>query len=335
MKLMIRNAISIKAINGRLYVAISINGRKCRIIELTNDSIRDFASLPRAPCNILLEFCDNLVVSTGGILYVVSSERAKPVLKTKHGNWFWHAVEACGKVFVQEYGEGSTGIYVSEDLKDFKLLVSNKDIDPSSKQFHYIAFDEERKVLIAILGDGNIVRVATSSDCGSSWGPLYKGPWQFMPVLVERDRWVFGFDSGIARDGVAIYSVDEDMWRFALLKTDGYRYAQFTSITRFGDYYIGCLGYPTAVLVSKDLLYWYPLYIDLTFTEYNCFVDAFAWRNKIIAVTGRELLVFDSRDVEEAFRRKPLLTPYRAYLDRVGGLLYVYVLKRLPWMLKL
>jgi hypothetical protein len=51
-----------------------------------------------------------------------------------------------------------------------------------------------------------------------------------------------------------------------------------------------------------------------------------------VAVTGKELLMFDSRDVEEAFRRKPFLAPYKAYLDRVRGALYV--LKRLPRMLR-
>jgi hypothetical protein len=122
---------------------------------------------------------------------------------------FWHAVKACGKFFVQEYGESLTGIYVSDDLGNFKLLISNTEIDPFSRHFHYIAFDEERRVLIAVLGDGNVVRVAISSDCGSSWRPLYRGPWQFVPVLVEEGRWVFGFDSGIARGGVAIYDVDE------------------------------------------------------------------------------------------------------------------------------
>ena len=142
--------------------------------------------------------------------------------------------------------------------------MTNKDIDPLSRHFHYIAFNEGRNILIATLGDGNIVRVSTSTNCGYSWEPLYKGPWQFVPVLIEGDRWVFGFDSGIARGGVAIYDVTEGKWRFVFLKADGYRYAQFTSIIRFGDYYIGCLGYPTAVLVSKDLLYWYPLYVDPT-----------------------------------------------------------------------
>jgi hypothetical protein len=333
MKLMTRNATSIKVTNARLYVAISNDRESCRVAEIVDGSIKDVILLPGFPCNILLEFRDNLVVSAGNTLYIVSNNGAKPVLRARHGNWFWHAVEACDKVFVQEYGESSTGIYVSEDLKSFKLLVTNKDIDPLSKHFHYIAFDKKRNVLIATLGDGNVVRMAISADCGSSWKPLYKGPWQLAPVLVEEGRWVFGFDSSIARSGVAIYDVAEGEWRFVFLKADGYRYAQFTSIIRFSDYYIGCLGYPTAVLVSKDLYYWYPLYINPASSGYNHFVNAVVWRDKVVATTGKELLMFDSRDVEEAFRRKPFLVPYKAYLDRVRGALYV--LKRFPWILRL
>jgi hypothetical protein len=293
--------------------------------------------------NVSNEERDRVMEQSDLMIYPLSTEglgmpifeaimRGVPVLSARHGNWFWHAVEACGKVFVQEYGESPTGIYVSEDLESFRLLVINKDVDPLSRHFHYIAFDEGRNILIATLGDGNIVRVAISTGCGYSWKPLYKGPWQFAPVLVEKERWVFGFDSGIARGGIAIHDVVEGEWRFIFLKADGYRYAQFTSITRFSDYYIGCLGYPTAILVSKDLHYWYPLYINPASSEYNYFVNAVAWRDKVV-VTGKELLMFDSRDVEEALRGKPFLAPYRAYLDRVKGALYV--LKRFPWMLRL
>jgi hypothetical protein len=146
----------------------------------------------------------------------------------------------------------------------------------------------------------------------------------------EEDRWIFGFDSGIVRGGVAAYNVDEDGQAFTFLKAAGYRYTQFTSITRFGDYYIGGLGYSASVLVSKDLYYWYLLYIDPTSSRYKHFVNATAWRDKIVAVTGKELLIFDLNDVEEAFGRKPFLTPYKAYLDNARGLLYV--LKRLPWI---
>jgi len=329
MKLVMKDVTSARAADERLYVAVSSDRGGCRIVELGDDNARNMASLSGAPCNLFYIFRDNLLVSAGNTLYIVSNDEVKSVLRARHGNWFWHAVEACGKVFVQEYGESPRGIYVSEDLENFKLLVTNKDVDPLSRHFHYIAFDEERNVLIATLGDGNIVRATISTDCGSSWKPLYKGPWQFVPVLVEENRWVFGFDSGIARSGVAIYDVAEGNWRFIFLKADGYRYAQFTSITRFGDYYIGCLGYPTAILVSKDLYYWYPLHIDSASSEYNCFVNAVVWRDKVIAVTGKELLMFDLRDVEEVLRRKPFLAPYKAYLDRVKGALYV--LKRFPW----
>jgi len=324
---------SARAVDERLYVAVSSDREGCRIVELRDDDTKHITSFSDTPCNILLGLRDNLLVSASNTLYIVSNDGAKPVLRARHGNWFRHAVEDCGKVFVQEYGESPTGIYVSEDLESFRLLVTNKDVDPLSRHFHYIAFDERRNILIATLGDGNIVRVATSTDCGYSWEPLYKGPWQLAPVLVEEGRWVFGFDSGVARSGVTIYNVDEGGWRFIFLKADGYRYAQFTSITRFGDYYIGCLGYPTAILVSKDLLHWYPLHIDSTSTKYNPFVNAVVWRDNVVAVTGKELSMFDSRDVEEAFRRKPFLAPYKAYFDRVKGVLYV--LKRFPWMLKL
>jgi hypothetical protein len=328
-----KGVTSARVVDERLYVTVSSDEEGCRIVELRDDGTKNIVPLSSAPCNTLLDFRDNLLVSAGNTLYIMSNNGAKPVLRARHGNWFWHAIEACDKVFVQEYGESPTGIYVSEDLESFKLLVTNKDIDPLSRHFHYTAFDERRNILIATLGDGNIVRVATSTDCGYSWRPLYKGPWQFVPVLIEGDRWVFGFDSGIVRGGVAIYKCSKDEWMFIFLKADGYRYAQFTSIIRFGEYYIGCLGYPTAILVSKDLHHWYPLFIDATSSEYNQSVDATVWRDKIVGVTGKELLVFDSRDVEEAFRRKPFLTPYKAYLNKVKGALYV--LKMFPWILKL
>jgi hypothetical protein len=189
MKLVMKDVTSARVIDERLYVAVGSNERSCRIATLgDNGSTKNVASLSGAPCNLLLGFRDNLLVSAGNTLYIVSNNGAKPVLRARHGNWFWHAVEACDKVFVQEYGESPTGIYVSEDLEDFKLLVSSKDIDLSSRHFHYIAFDEERRVLITTLSNGNIVWVVILTECEYSWKPLYKGLWRFVSVLVEEDR---------------------------------------------------------------------------------------------------------------------------------------------------
>jgi len=159
--------------------------------------------------------------------------------------------------FVQEYGESLTGIYISEDLRSFRS----------------IAFDGYRGLLIATLGDGNIVRVAVSSDHGLTWRPIYKDPWQFVPVLVDGGRWVFGFDSGIARGGVGIYDVEDEGWRFIFLRLGGHPHAQFASLVRLGSYYVGGLGLPTAIVISEDLRYWYPLYVDVSIPGYNHFVS--------------------------------------------------------------
>jgi hypothetical protein len=106
-------------------------------------------------------------------------------------------------------------------------------------------------------------------------------------------------------------------------------------LIKFAGYYVGCLGSPTVIIVSRDLKYWYPLYIEGTSTltvGYNGFVNAIVWGERIVAVTGRELLVFDY-DVERVLGGEPLLTPYKAYVDRVRGVFYV--VRRLPWMLRL
>jgi len=325
----------VAGVGGVIYVAVS-DGVSCKVSVLRGGSLDEVVTLQGSPCLIPWGSREGLLVSSGNTLYLVSGGEAKPVLRARPGNWFWHGVEAQGRAFIQEYGESPTGIYVSEDLVSFRRAASNKDVDPLSRHFHYIAFDGERGLLVATLGDGNVVRVAVSQDHGSNWKPLYKGPWQFVPVLVDGDRWVLGFDSGIARGGVAVYDVERGDWSFTFLKARGYRYAQFTCLTRLLDYYIGCLGSPTAIIVSRDLRYWYPLYIESTSTPtvgFNHFVNAIVWGERIVAVTGRELLAFDYSDVERALGGEPLLTPYKAYIDRVRGVLYIA--RRLPWMLRL
>ena len=145
------SATSVRNSGGVIYVTIS-EGGKCKVSKLKNGELEDVITVQGSPC-ILLWNCNNeFLVSAGNVLYFVSNNEFKPVLRARRGNWFWHAVEACGNVFVQEYGKSLTAIYVSENLKDFKLLVSNKDVNPLSKHFHYIAFDATRNILIATLG---------------------------------------------------------------------------------------------------------------------------------------------------------------------------------------
>jgi len=61
-------------------------------------------------------------------------------------------------------------------------------------------------------------------------------------------------------------------------------------------------------------------------------VDVELWKEKVVAVTGKEILVFELGDVERAFEEKPFLTLYRAYLDRLKGL--AFKIKRIKWILE-
>jgi hypothetical protein len=316
-------ATGVKVVGGTVYVTID-DACSCRVSVLKGGCVEDVLSLRGSPCALVWVSREGLLVSCGEVLYLVSGSEAKPVLRARPGNWFWHACEGDGRVFVQEYGEPPTGIYVTEDLETFARVVTNWNIDPRSKHFHFVAFGGARGLLVATLGDGNLLRAAVLQDYGRTWRPLYRGPWQFVPVLVEGGRWVFGFDSGIARGGVGVYRPDEGEWDFIFLKS-AHRFAQFASLARLGGYYVGGLSLPTAVIASRDLRCWYKLHLGGS--GYNHFVEVAAQGDRVFAATGSELLVFTLKDVEAASAGEPFLRPYGARLDRVRGALFL--LKRL------
>jgi len=117
------SATDIKNIDGVIYVAIS-EGGNCRVSKLENGELEDVIIVEGSPCVLLWNRKNRFLVSAGNVLYFVSNNEFRSVFRAGHRNWFWHGVEACNKVFIQEYGESPTGIYVSEDLENFKLLVS-------------------------------------------------------------------------------------------------------------------------------------------------------------------------------------------------------------------
>jgi hypothetical protein len=271
---------------------------------------------------------EGLLVSSGDSLYLVSEGEAKILLKaSRPGNWFWHACKGGGRLYVQEYGKPPTGIYVSEDMENFRRVATNIDLDPWSKHFHYVAFDERRNALIATLGDGNLTRVAMSLDYGRSWRAVYRGPWQFVPVLIEEDKWLFGFDSGIAKGGVAIYYPDSGKWEFIFLRLKGYPRAQFAELKKLGELYVGALGYPSAVIVSRSVNAWRMLYCSDVGDQYEYHVSVDALGDIVYAVVGGRLMMFDSDQIQQALTEALVLVRYWAYTDRLRG--FIFTLKRL------
>jgi len=124
--------------NNDIYVILGSEGF-CKVSALKKHGIEEITSIRGTPCNAIGLFHDHLLISAGETLYAILlySNEVKPILRVKPGNWFWHGVESCGGVFVQEYGEPPTGIYVSEDLRHFSRVVTNNAIDPLSRHFHY------------------------------------------------------------------------------------------------------------------------------------------------------------------------------------------------------
>jgi len=235
---------------------------------------------------------------------------------------FWHSAEAEGRVFIHEYGQPPCAIYSSKDLEKWEKVITNFDIDKRSKHFHYIAFDPYRKWLISTLGDGCITRVTISYDLGSSWRPFYRGPWQFVPAVPLKDKIVFGMDSGIAKGGLGIYYPDEDKWEFIFLrwKDKNVKHAQLCDL-KFLDngLWVASLGTPQAVMASKDLRLWYPLFVEGFHKEFNHNMLLSVGEDAMACSTGKALLVFNEDGIENAFTSKPIMVEYKAYWDRLVG----------------
>lgn len=53
-------------------------------------------------------------------------------------------------------------------------------------------------------------KLVTKKDLGDSWRPLYNGSWQFVPIVSLEDKIVFGMGSGITKGGLGIYYPNED-----------------------------------------------------------------------------------------------------------------------------
>jgi hypothetical protein len=65
----------VRAVN----VAVNSDGGGYRVVELGDDA-KNVTFLSGAPCNLLLSFRDNLLVSAGNTLYIVSNDGLNPFL---------------------------------------------------------------------------------------------------------------------------------------------------------------------------------------------------------------------------------------------------------------
>jgi len=329
MKKVSLNALSTAVMNDRIYVLVRQSGKLSLLILNKDLRVVDEIWSTKGQRGFILKVKkDKALVSIDDKLYLVEDDKAETVLTTNvSGNTFWHLVEVDGKLFmIHEYGRPPTSIYVSNDLRSWEKVITNLDIDKRSKHFHDVAYDPYRKWLITTLGDGCVTRVAISEDLGYSWRPLYEGPWQFVPILVLENKLVFGMDSGIARGGVGIFDPKEERWSIIFLKwiSKSVKHCQMCDLIQLDNsVWVSALGTPQAIIASRNLRQWYPLYIEDFRVSFNSYMSVREYKSIIVCCTGRSLVFIEKAEIEDKLRGEIVVVPYKGFLDRIKGIAFI------------
>jgi len=235
-----------------------------------------------------------------------------------------HAIPLGSRTLVQEYGNPPTGLWLSrEKFSGWRRLVTNITVDRYSRHFHDIAYHHRRKWILATLGDGNPVRLISSSDGESTWQTLVRGPWQFYPIAVLEDRIVLGMDSGIAIGGVGTYFPDSRRLEVTLLKwtrEPQQRVQMFCLQKLSSNLWVAATSSPAALLVSKDLVSWHLACRDDS-TDRPRVPPRVSYRGNTLAFcTGRGLIMFDVSELESLSRAgDPVLVSHLDITTRLRG----------------
>ncbi|MEM3648825.1 MAG: hypothetical protein QW506_06655, partial [Thermoproteota archaeon] len=146
------SSLSAVVVDDRVFTLVR-DERRLTLLSLdTSSGVIDelMASFQGSKGFVLKAGRGRILVSIDDKLYLIEDGACRLMLTaTRPENVFWHLVENNGIVFVHEYGESPTGIYVSEDLERWRKLITNFDADKSSKHFHCLAYDRYGNQLIA------------------------------------------------------------------------------------------------------------------------------------------------------------------------------------------
>jgi hypothetical protein len=328
MKLLNVNALS--AVEAGAVFVLLKNGAKLALTTFSEDfsEMKELVAFIGNKGHILTADNNQILLSIDNNLILVKDNECKTVLKAQRAeNIFWHACKFHETVMVHEYGLAPTSIYASGDLLNWKEVVSNLDIDRHSNHFHYLVYDPYRDQLIATLGDGNYIRAICSDDGGLRWKPLYRGAWQFLPIVPLRDKIVFGMDSGLTDGGVGIYDPIKDYWKFTFFKWVGkdVKLAQMCDLKRLDTgLWLAALGTPQALVLSEDLKKWYPLHMAGFEKRFNLYMKIADGKNRVVCCAGPNLLVIEKEELAEiASNMRPVLVNHEAYTSRLIGALLV------------
>jgi hypothetical protein len=245
-------------------------------------------------------------------------------------NTFWHLISASeDTLFVQEYGPRPSSIYRSTDNGEtWKRIVTCKEIDNKARHFHSVSYDNYRNILIATLGDGNLVKIVVSKDLGATWKPVYRSAFQCLPIVISEEFNVFGMDSSIT-NGLLLWYPKINKWRSIHLKFVGQKIdvknLQCSDLKRTskGVWVMSTGG--GSIFTSKDLLNWSSAILGTNsfFSAHNISNE---FQGQLAISMGKETALLDSNPTYSNDTIDFL--DYKASIAKLKGL--IYVLKRLP-----
>ncbi|MGD0494746.1 MAG: hypothetical protein ABSB28_01740 [Candidatus Bathyarchaeia archaeon] len=313
-----------------LVVSKGKKSNELDISVLNSSGIRtqEFATLTGSRSFLINTIKGKLYVGVDNKLILNDHGTWKTVIKSKNkSNFFWHMCASDeGTMYAQEYGEHPCNIYMSEDGEQWKHLGTAKGIDKRARHFHSIAYDQYRRMLLATLGDGNYIRIASLRDSDCNWRPFYRGAWQVVSITVLKSLVVFGMDSAIAPGGLVLWHPENSrievlhlQWRDKRVK-----YMQMADLKLLKNgIWVAALGSPQAIIASCDLRNWVPMYVKSFDAGFNHSIGISEGKNTVAFTTGNSVIVL-KKDYLSTYvtRHKPVIREHMALFTKLKGIGY-------------
>lgn len=293
---------------------LKVNPETSNIKEINRFSGQHGILLSEWKGYLLISIDNRLLVSKDKISWNVGLELERSK------NFIWHTAISENSIYSQEYGE-RTGIYESSDAEKWNLKARNDWIDQDSRHFHSITYDKYRNQLIATLGDGCWKRAVAMTD-ESGYQSLYRGPWQFLPIVVMKERIIFGMDSGIVNGGIGVYHPKNRDWTFVFLKwcAGNSEKIQMNELAHLSNgLWIASLGLPQAFVVSEDLRKWFPVHIEGFKKRFDHRMTLNLGEEYIALSTGKKLLLVERDKLASFCDGSPVVREYRPCMDKIKG----------------
>jgi len=169
-----------------------------------------------------------------------------------------------------------------------------------------------------------------SRDYGDTWKPLYNGAWQCLPIVVLKERIIFGMDSAISR-GFLVWYPSDDRWETLHLKyvkkpeaSDLLQIVDLKALTN-GLWIMSTGG--GSLLYSRDLKEWQIMHLGVRSPDVRIAPPHFFGHmlsneisGMVVAAMGNFVMIIDSKDIGVS---SVGVVQHHAFYSRLIGLRYV------------